>query len=185
MARTITKAITTTTIAVFDPSKKFELDANDMPMPNVFFERNGNVSLERAQKLAEVHCKNKNVMAMSVETSVKKSTVSPATFYNHSRMCIDGETYGHDTITQEFVFTYATGFYIDCSGMHKLDYVTNSDLMYFGKTTANKYLNFAREVLSTNAVTVTELLYGKVKRWMTKDEYDAISRVVNNEENEE
>ena len=50
MARTITKAITTTTIAVFDPSRKFELDANDMPQANVFFERNGNVSLERAQK---------------------------------------------------------------------------------------------------------------------------------------
>lgn len=185
MARTITKAITTTTIAVFDPSRKFELDENGMPQANVFFERNGNVSLERAQKLAEVFCKNKNVMAMSVQTSVKKSAVSPSTFYNHSHICIEGQTYGHDTITQEFVFTYASGFYIDAEGMHKLDYVSNSALMYFGKTTANKYLNHAREVLNTNAVTITELFHGKVKRWMSKDEYDAISRVVSGEESEE
>lgn len=181
MARTISKNVTTSTIFAFNPDKPYELDSNDMPLPNVTFDKNGNVTLERAQRLAETFCKSKNVMAMYVETSVRKSVVSPEKFFMESEVCKDGVSYGHDCIVQEFVFTVGDGFAITKNGMVKLNWRENPEIMYFGKTTTSKYINFLREVLDTKSVTVTKLHHAKVKQWMSKEKYEEISRVVDDE----
>ena len=141
MARTIAKAMTVSTIHAFDPTKPFETDENGMPIANVTFTHNGNVSAERGQRLAELHCKTKNVMFMFVTTETTKSVVSPELFYVNSETCENDKSYGHDTVVQEFTFTYGDGFFVSSDGMQKLDCIAQPELMYFGKTTMSKYIN--------------------------------------------
>ena len=184
MARTINKSMTVSTIHVFDPAKPFETNEQGMPIANVIFNHNGNVNtLERGQRLAELHCKSKNVLCLDVTKTTTKSSLSPATFFINSNACKDGVSYGHDTITQEFVFTFGSGFYMSDNGLKPLD-TNDGKLYYFGKTTMSKYINFLRETLGTTMVSVTELKYGTQKRWMPKEKYAQLATVSSDNDND-
>ena len=161
MARSISKGIAASIIYVFDPSKHFDVGEDGMPLPNVTIACDGRPSPNKARIIAERECKSKNVMVLSIVTDETKLTISPDVFIANSTACVNGASYGHDTIVQTFKTTTVSGFYMDENGMKSFS------VTYVGTTTQNKLLNFVRDEVSPNAV-ITRTDVMDCKRWMPK-----------------
>lgn len=169
MARSISKGIAASVIHVFDPSKEFTVDSDGMPLPNVFINCDGKPSPNRARIIAERECKSKNVMVLHIVTDETKLTVAPDVFIANSTPCVDGESYGHDTIVQTFKTTTISGFYMNEEGMKSFS------ITYIGMTTQNKLLNYVREEVAPNAV-ITRTDVMDCKRWMTKAKFMELAK---------
>lgn len=164
MARSISKKVNSATIYVLDPSKSFEVDDNGMPKANVTIEVDGAPTDNKARIIAQKECGSKNVMVLDVVIDTNKLTVSPDVFRMHSSVCVEGETYGREYVTQEFKITYIDGFYMSDEGMQPFS------TTYNGVTTDSKLLNYAREVNNNTAI-ITNKRVETERRYMTREKY--------------
>lgn len=164
MARTISKAIASATVYVFDPSTNFELDENGMPMANRTFQLDGNPSENKARIQAQQRF-GKNVMVLAVEVDETKLRIAPATFIANSEICKPDTTYGREYITQTFKVTTVSGFYTDADGLHQFSEV------YAGETTANKLRNWVCDKFNTQNAVVANATVSEERRYMSRETY--------------
>ena len=170
MARRVTKNIASAHVYALDGTKDFKVDDDGMPLPNVDFYMDGNPHPNRARMAAEKYVGHKNIMVIKVDVDETKVSVSPDRFYQYSSPCLEGISYGHDTITATFEFTTVRGFYMDAEGMHQFEE------QYPGVTTDARLLNHIRELKGTQMAAITSKQITEDRRWMYKTEYLALAR---------
>ena len=164
MARRISKNLASATIFVFDPSTEYELDENGMPKANRKFTVDGNPS-DNAARIQAQKRYGKNVLVLAIHVDETKLTVSPDTFIANSKVCVEGETYTREFVTQTFKVTRFYGFYTDESGLHKFTYE------FAGETTANKLRNMACERTGSQNTVITSTEIVEERRYMTRAKY--------------
>lgn len=172
MTRTVTKAISSATVYALDPSKPFDTDDNGMPLPNLVFAIDGNPTSNRARIAAQKAAGHKNVMVLRVDVDESKVKVAPATFYANSSICVSGESYSREYVTQTFKVTRIHGFYIDAETGAFEPFTHN----YFGVTTDSKLLKAVRDVYGLNAV-ISETVIEEQRRFMTRETYMELATV--------
>ena len=184
MARGINKNIAHSTIFALNCSIPFGMDENNNPVPNMVFNMNGapnmNVALREAIKRAkDIDGKpTKNVMIINIATTTTKVQVSASDFIANSYVCENGVVYGHEYITREFQITELQIMYVDKNGMH------NETLIYDGKTTENKLLNFARDYTKCQNTCILSSKVKNERRYMTNEKYASLAKEVEENENE-
>ena len=171
MARSISINDNASTIYGFTPTRKITIGESGFPIPNVIISTPGKLSDNKARILLEKEAKTKNVMLVRVETDETKLSVSAENFVINSRRVLDGESFGHDYIVREFKITEFSGWFIDEHGFHEF-----SD-EFPGTTTANKLLNYARELFGPTAtVKPDSVKITTEKRVMTRAKYAEIAK---------
>ena len=170
MARTITKGIASATIYALDPTKKFDVDENGMPKANVVFATDGNPTSNKARLLAEKFCKSRNVMVLDVVVDETKLNVAPDVFYSNSAICLNGNTYGREYVTQTFKTTWIWGFAMGENGMESIEDC------YMGVTTESKLLNYVRKNAGTQNCIITRTEIREQRRYMTRDKFMELAR---------
>lgn len=164
MARSISKSIASATIFVFDPGTRYELDENGMPKANRKFTVDGNPS-ENAARIQAQKRYGKNVLVLGIQVDETKLTVSPETFIANSEICVAGETYTREYVTQTFKVTRFGGFYTDADGLHQFAYE------FAGETTANKLRNMACERTGSQNTVITSTEVVEERRYMARSKY--------------
>ena len=171
MARSISINDNASTIYGFTPTREIVMGENGFPMPNIVISAPGKVSDNKARILLEKEAKTKNVMLVRVETDETKLSVSADDFIINSRRVLDGESFGHDYIVREFKITEFSGWLIDEQGFHEFKDE------YPGTTTANKLLNYARELFGPTAtINPSSVNVTTEKRVMTRAKYAEIAK---------
>lgn len=179
MARTINKSIVESTICVLDPSIKFEIDENGMPIANRFIDVSGAPSMNAARIKAQ-KAFGKNVMVIEVRTDESKIQLDPKTFYGCSFEVKDGETLTRDYVSQTFKFTRIMGYASDM----KTGMLAPFTLLYFGVTTDSKLHNFACESLDSSNVCIASKEVVEERRAMERNKYLKLAAGENLEDNE-
>ncbi len=172
MARTVTKSLASATVYALDATQPFTTGANGMPEPNLVFNIDGNPTSNRARIAAQKAAGHKNVMVLRVDVDESKVKVSPATFYANSNLCVSGESYGREYVTQTFKVTRAKGFYIDAESGAFEQFTHN----YFGVTTDSKLLKAVRDVYGMNAV-ISDTVIEEQRRYMSREDYMELATV--------
>ena len=169
MARSISKSLASATVYVFDPSIAFELDENGNPKPNREFKIDGNPSLNAARIKAQ-KLYGRNILVTDVQVDETKLTVSPTDFLMHSSVCLDGESYGREFVTQTFKITTYRGWYMSEDGM------TAFENEYVGETTQSKLQTHAIASTGTKNTVITDVTVREERRFMSRDKYMELAK---------
>ncbi len=132
-------------------------------------ELNGRKS-ENAALIAAQKQFGNNCFVESIEYTGTSLKLSADTFYSNSAPCVEGTSYGHDTVVQAFKETLIDVRYRGEDG------ITDTVLIYFGTTTDRKARNFACETLNTKNVLVRSTKVVERKRWMLKSTYEELAQ---------
>lgn len=190
MARGTNKKMAKSIINALNADIAFTMNKEtNTPNPNLILNVNGRFNIASALTYIKKNklAKNKsgvptnNVMVLSVDVIETNKKMSARKFYDNSDLCVSGTSYGHDTVTREFKITYATVMYIDENGFH------TTEIQYFGITTDNKLLNYAKSEVNCNNASITKTNIVTETRWMTIEKYNELADVDedDNEDNEE
>ena len=177
MARATNVIVKSSTILALDMKKSFKRDENNKPIANLIFTVNGTPNMASAQRKACELVKHKNVMIIGIIKNENETfTLSADVFIANSKVCEPNVSYGHDFVTREFSVTQVDATYID----DNFEIITET-IVYNGKTTTNKLLNFAREYFNNNNVVIDEstIVVKNEKRYMSKDTYMELGRKQN------
>lgn len=134
------------------------------------FVQDGNISMERGQRLCEAKY-GKNCMCVCVKrlgTSGKLS-ISGDVFLAHSNVCADGATYGHDVITREIKSTIAHCMVLD-NGIPNM-----TDVVFPEVTTDSKLLNWVREATHCASAIVISKEIITERRYMSVADFETLA----------
>lgn len=112
-----------------------------------------------------------NFMVVSCEiqrgTDEKRLTIDADTFFTNSLPCVDGVTYGHDTITAQFTTSVYTVYTMTETLLVSI----------IGKTTPNKARKTIAEQLKDENILVNETpAYETERRWMAVAAFEMLAR---------
>ena len=170
MARSISKSIASAIVYILDPTVEFDI-VDGKPVANTTMLLDGNPSMNKALIEAQKFCGHKNVMVLDIKVDETKVTVSPAAFMLNSRVCIEGQSYGREYITQTFKVTYYRGWYIDSDGN-----MVNFENAYNGETTDSKLRKHAIDACGSKNIVITEKTVKEERRYMRREKYMELAR---------
>lgn len=99
-------------------------------------------------------------------TDEKRLTVDADTFYVKSQLCVDGVTYGHDTVTVQFTTSVYTVYTM----------TETLQISIIGKTTPNKARKAIAEQLHDTNIIVNETpAYETERRWMPVAKFEKLA----------
>ena len=172
MARKITKKLSNATVYAYNGDKELEIDENGNVKHNFIFTMAGNPSELQAYNFACKLADTKNIAIDKIEIDVTAIDVDAQTFYDHSKICEDNVSYGHDYITREFTIMVCKVMYTDENKSRKI-----MEIVYPDATTQNKLLNYVREYTGDKMA----IIMGKVekkteRRYMTVEKYKSLAK---------
>lgn len=170
MARTVSKSIASATIYALDAAKAFDID-NGKPVANLVFTMDGNPSENKARIEASKMAGHKNVMILDIMVDETKVSVDPHVFMMNSSLCVEGESYGREYVTQTFKTTYYRGWYTDESGN-----MVAFENCYFGETTDSKLRKHAIDACGTQNVIITDKVVKDERRFMRREKYMSLAK---------
>lgn len=170
MARTVSKSIASATVYVLDATKAFDIK-DGKPIANVVLNMDGNPSMNKARIEAAKTLGHKNIMILDIQVDETKVSVSPDVFMMNSSVCVEGESYGREFVTQTFKVTFYRGWYTDNDGT-----MVAFENAYMGETTDAKLRKHAIEACGTQNVIITEKTVKDERRFMRREKYMSLAQ---------
>ena len=172
MARKVTKKLNNATVYAFNGDKELKIDEDGNVLHNFIFTMAGNPSELQAYNFACKLADTKNIAIDKIEIDVTTLDVDAQTFYDHSKLCEEGVSYGHDFITREFAIMTCKVMFTDEDKVRKI-----AEIIYPDATTQSKLLNYVREYTKDKMAIIMGKAEKKTeRRYMTVEEYKSLAK---------